>query len=651
MGVGEERGRGKRRVKVLLIGIALIAALSPPVLAASAQEYIVGFHELPSDIRPGSQYESGEVLWVQENLDFAVVETYDPDTFEDEASIDSRVRYVELNRHQVSLDFTPQDPKHREQYGDQLVRAPLGWDNTRGDHQAAVCVVDSGVRATHADITSNYIAGQSWVAGEPAGGDVLGHGTEVAGVAAAVLDNAVGVTGVANAEIFDAHVYDAQGNADFADIADAIDWCANRAPNRLVINLSFCLGSDSQAIHDAVSRAWSNGRLLVSSAGNDPAGDDCPEGVQPPASWSEVVAVSCIDRNKDFCDPDFRTGSEIELTAPGSRIATTCADSDSCYTTSTGTSYSSPFVAGSAALMWSDITSLDNSDVRNSMNNTAEDLSDSNKFGHGKVDVKCLTDPLDDACNPQSLDSCEDGGPDLYGYTCKPERFDWATMVNPITHDLGEEDRTEVDLGYPFDFYGVTHTSVFVHSDGRISFENLGDQQGVVDGYFEDLDPSAGGQVRTTAASLGDLNIDPGIFDDESVEEDDGGGADIASSGNESSDGSGNGDSGQQSTSDVTSDTLAFVAEWKNVPHYTYPRRLVSVQIVLVDEDYDILVTLDTVNDENDLRDQEGLHTDNAYVRIREFDFCNTGLDADTGWVTHLEEAVEFQYPSNPDVC
>lgn len=107
MGVGEERGRGKRRVKVLLIGIALIAALSPPVLAASAQEYIVGFHELPSDIRPGSQYESGEVLWVQENLDFAVVETYDPDTFEDEASIDSRVRYVELNRHQVSLDFTP----------------------------------------------------------------------------------------------------------------------------------------------------------------------------------------------------------------------------------------------------------------------------------------------------------------------------------------------------------------------------------------------------------------------------------------------------------------------------------------------------------------------------------------------------------------
>lgn len=177
------------------------------------------------------------------------------------------------------------------QWGLERIGAPQAWAATRGSG-VTIAVIDSGIDLTHEDLASKVVGGTACIGtgGDPAkcGGsaqDDNGHGTHVAGIAAALTDNRKGVAGVApDAKLLAVRVLTNQCTATgcaakgtSGDVAAGIRWATDHGAD--VINLS--LGADTRpgvvecAFCEAVDYAWSKGVILVIAAGNDsllPAG-------------------------------------------------------------------------------------------------------------------------------------------------------------------------------------------------------------------------------------------------------------------------------------------------------------------------------------------------------------------------------------------
>ena len=123
-----------------------------------------------------------------------------------------------------------------------------------------VAVPDSGIDATHPDLTGRVLGFT------PA--DLLdadGHGTHVAGIAAAITNNDIGVAGVSwGARILPVKVLNAAGNGSFADVAAGIVWATDHGAQ--VINLSLGGSSPSSVLEDAVNYAYAKGVTLVAAA-------------------------------------------------------------------------------------------------------------------------------------------------------------------------------------------------------------------------------------------------------------------------------------------------------------------------------------------------------------------------------------------------
>lgn len=98
------------------------------------------------------------------------------------------------------------------------------------------------------------------------------------------------------------------------DIIAALQWCVDHDID--IVSMSFGLQSDSSALHDAISNAYSHGIVLVAAAGNVPGIIDYP------AAYNEVIAVGATDSN-DIRASFSATGSGLELIAPGVRVVST----------------------------------------------------------------------------------------------------------------------------------------------------------------------------------------------------------------------------------------------------------------------------------------------------------------------------------------
>ena len=149
------------------------------------------------------------------------------------------------------------------------IDAPEGWGVTWGSSAIRIAILDSGVYCNHADLDSKCVEDMNFVAphGSPID-DILGHGTHVAGIAAAETDNGVGIAGVAReASIRSIKVcYEdyslaffgiIQGLCDDADIADGITYAADMGYE--VINMSLAGPQFSQTLLNAVNYAWGQG--------------------------------------------------------------------------------------------------------------------------------------------------------------------------------------------------------------------------------------------------------------------------------------------------------------------------------------------------------------------------------------------------------
>ena len=280
--------------------------------------------------------------------------------------------------------YQPNDPKadstltdrYTSQYYLKRIRAYRAWDVTRGDSSIVIAITDGGARLTHEDlrqqIKHNYadpINGldddQDGYVDNFTGWDLANndndsgyditiiHGSLVAGVAAARVDNGLGIAGLGNrCRFLPLNIYPNTPGGTFAGV-EAVVYAADHGCQ--VINMSWgAPGGYSRLEQDAMTYAAVNrDAVLVGAAGNTSA-----DILFYPASYEHVLSVSGTQSNdKKTISATFN--HRVDLTAPGDSIVTTqgyhtvsaggVAEAD--YTTVGGTSFSAPLVAAAAALV------------------------------------------------------------------------------------------------------------------------------------------------------------------------------------------------------------------------------------------------------------------------------------------------------------
>ncbi|MEV5965468.1 S8 family serine peptidase [Kribbella sp. NPDC051952] len=229
------------------------------------------------------------------------------------------------------------------------VRMPQAWDLSKTTGSQIVAVLDTGVDAGHPDLVGHLATGYNATSPNRGPIDDNGHGTMTLGIIAAGANNRAGVAGVGwNVKAMPVKVLASDGSGYDVDIAEGIDWAV--AHGAKVINMSLSGPGDNVVLHDAVIRAANRGVVVVAAAGND--GSDV---VQYPAAYPEVIAVGAT--NAGGVLTDFSSyGDWVDIAAPGWDILSTGVRSMTPsgyepYWYCTGTSCSSPIVAGVAAMV------------------------------------------------------------------------------------------------------------------------------------------------------------------------------------------------------------------------------------------------------------------------------------------------------------
>jgi hypothetical protein len=239
-------------------------------------------------------------------------------------------------------DLGPNDPMYTQQWN----LPKIDWDKAFATQaisgSANLAVLDTGINAGHVEFS-----GHSFTAVSFTGGDALtdpnGHGTALAGIAAANANDGTGMAGVAYSginEIMSVQVLQADGTGNDADIVAGVLWAADNGAN--VILLGFSSPDYSYALADAIAYAWGKGALVVAATGNDGS-----SAYSYPAGMPYVVGVGATDQS-DAVAAFSNTGS-VSVNAPGVAIPATAADGT--YTTVSGTSAAAAEAAGLAVLL------------------------------------------------------------------------------------------------------------------------------------------------------------------------------------------------------------------------------------------------------------------------------------------------------------
>jgi thermitase len=298
-----------------------------------------------------------------------------------EARAAGLLRYAESNI-RFHSNFVPNDPYSDLQWALGKIDAYSSWNISLGSRNILVAVVDTGVDYNHPDLAANYVSlGYDWVNNDSDPMDDEGHGTHCAGIIAAAFNNSIGIAGVAQVQIMAEKGLSRFGTGWSDDLASAICHAADQGVK--VISCSWGSYEDSELIHDAVRYAYENGVLVVASAGND-----AWDLKNYPAAYEEVVAVTATDRSDERAS-FANYGDWVELSAPGFQVFSTVPDS--AYAYKSGTSMSTPFVAGVAALIWSRFPKMTLDQVRQQVLKTSDDLGDSGfdiYFGYGRVNAR-----------------------------------------------------------------------------------------------------------------------------------------------------------------------------------------------------------------------------------------------------------------------
>lgn len=291
-------------------------------------------------------------------------------------------------------------------YGPKLTQGLQAHAKTTGQGQV-IAIVDTGVDLKHPDLAQRMVAGTNTVDARGTANDDQGHGTNVAGIAAADNNAQAGITGMApGAKIMPIKVLGADGSGSDASVAEGIRWAADHGAT--VINLSLGGPSASQTGADAVKYALSKGVVVVAAMGNNGTGQK-----SYPAAYPGVLSVGATDIN-DKVTSFSQYGTWISVTAPGYSILSTypthrVSSNDDYeankaayekngmrltqkYAYVTGTSQATPHVAGLAALVRAANPGLSPAQVKSKIEGAAVKTKGmtgafDTHYGHGRIDA------------------------------------------------------------------------------------------------------------------------------------------------------------------------------------------------------------------------------------------------------------------------
>ena len=267
------------------------------------------------------------------------------------------------------------DPYYDQQYNLTQTGFNRAWQIERGDG-ALLGIVDSGISQSHPDLRGKIALQRDFFGGDGTAEDRVGHGTAVAGVAAAVTNNGVGIAGACPAcKLLVAKDGD-EFPVDSATIR-GIYWAVDNGVD--AVNISSGSPEASTAYERAVNYARNHGALVVAAAGNEGANRR-----QYPAAYRAAVGGSATNRKGTFA-PFSNRGGWVDLAAPGVGIRATVPGG---YATVDGTSFSAPETTALAGLL--SARGLTDDGARSRMQQTATDLGasgDDPLYGHGRIDA------------------------------------------------------------------------------------------------------------------------------------------------------------------------------------------------------------------------------------------------------------------------
>lgn len=218
------------------------------------------------------------------------------------------------------------------------------WHVTAGSTSVAIAILDTGIDQSHEDLKTKLAKNANFTSSDTVG-DRYGHGTHVAGSAAAITNNNLGVAGTCpNCVLYNVKVLGDDGSGAWSWIANGINWATDNGAK--VISMSLGGYSSSRTLQLAVDRAWKKGAILVAAAGND--GKNWGS---YPAAYTNVIAVAATDHQDLKASWSNYGGNWVDVAAPGANILSTVPNHG--YEHLNGTSMATPHVAGLAGLVWS----------------------------------------------------------------------------------------------------------------------------------------------------------------------------------------------------------------------------------------------------------------------------------------------------------
>ncbi len=276
----------------------------------------------------------------------------------------------------------PNDPEFQNQWGLSKIEVSGAWDVTHGASDVDIAIVDTGINADHPDLASKVTSSVNCTIASSCPSvavvDPNGHGTHVSGIASAVTNNSLGVAGASwEGRLMSVKVLNDNGSGYYSWVANGIVWAVDNGAE--VINLSLGGSYPSSTLKNAINYAWNNGTVVVVAAGNQ--GRSFP---RYPAYYSNSIAVAATDEN-DQRASFSNYGTWVDVAAPGISILSTYRGA---YEYFSGTSMSTPFVSGLAALLFGQNPEWNNIKVRDRIEETADAISGTGTYWrHGRINA------------------------------------------------------------------------------------------------------------------------------------------------------------------------------------------------------------------------------------------------------------------------
>ena len=310
----------------------------------------------------------------------------------------------------VSL-LTPNDPLFSQWFNDKI-SSTAAWDISTGGSGVLVADIDTGFGLGHEDLASRWVAGgRDFVNNDndPSAGTTnpngqgVTHGTETAGLVGATANNAKGVASLGwSTKLLPLQVLDDNGQGTTTTVASAIHYAVDQGAK--VINMSLGSASPDPFLKAELDYAQSHDVVVVAAAGNcgSPSSyylNGCSYVGQMvyPANYPQVLAVGATDSN-DARAVFSSYGANLDVMAPGAGTIKTsawsAANPTNLYTTSiNGTSFSSPIVAGLAALYRGYKPAATAAETVSAITSSADKVSGmggqniNDSFGYGRINA------------------------------------------------------------------------------------------------------------------------------------------------------------------------------------------------------------------------------------------------------------------------